>query len=468
MKKTKVLVINICLRPYMRHFMFPLGIAYIMSAIRGAGFEFQFLDLDRDRKTDEEIQKFLNEAQFDVVAFGCIVTGYKIVKKLARMIRTANPKAVIVAGNSVADSIPKTLLEKTEVDVAVIGEGDITIVDVLNHLEEGRMLWDVPGIWYKQKGEIHENPRREVIKDVNSLPYPDWESFDIEAYIESCKSQVNEPPPLPLDQIRPFVINTARGCPFRCTFCYQVFQKYGYRHRSIDSIIAEIKELQKRYGINYFISNDELSFPTREQVEKFVDRILEEKLKIFWTAACRSDLFNSEADIPLLKKIKESGCIGFGYSLESANLEILKFMNKHLVKENFIKQTKLLNSVGIETWTSLVFGYPQETKETIKETMDLCYDLDIYPSSGYLLPQPNTPMYQYILDKGLVKDEEEYLMSLGDRQDLRINLTQMSDEELQTEVKNHLRRIADKLRLGLSEEKLLKTTTYQSKSAPKV
>ena len=156
--------------------------------------------------------------------------------------------------------------------------------------------------------------------------------------------------------------------------------------------------------------------------------------------------------------------MGFGYSLESANKDILKAMNKFLVPENFITQKKLFDQAGLITWTSLVFGYPQETKETIKETMDLCYELEIYPSSGYLLPLPGTPIYQYIFAKGLVTNEEDYLLSLGDRQDLRLNLTNMPAAEFQAEIKKYLQRISDKLNLGLNNDNLLKTAVYRSKA----
>jgi radical SAM superfamily enzyme YgiQ (UPF0313 family) len=197
-------------------------------------------------------------------------------------------------------------------------------------------------------------------------------------------------------------------------------------------------------------------------LKEFVDRVLKEKLKFFWTATCRSNLFSSEEDIPLLKRIRKSGCQGLGFSLESANKEILKAMNKNLIPKDFVRQKKLMDKAGIASWTSLVLGYPQETKKTIKETMDLCYKCDTYPSSGYLLPQPGTPMYQYIFEKGIAKNEEEYLLSLGDRQDLRINLTKMSAEEFQAEVKSHLYRISKKLKLGLGKDNLLKTTTHKA------
>lgn len=462
MKNIKVLVINVCLRPYKPQLLFPLGLSYIVRAIHDAGYDLEILDLDRNRKTDEEIEEFLRRKEFNVVAIGCIVTGYKIVKKISKMVRNVKKDAIIVAGNSVADSIPRIILEKTEVDIAVMGEGDITIIEVLDKIKNSESLRDVQGIWYKEDGKIFNNPPREAIKDINSVPYPAWEFFDAEAYIKGGTDLLTEPLPLPKEQIRAFMVNTARGCPFRCSFCYHVFQHYAYRHRSVDSIITEIKELQKRYNVNYVIFSDDLSFPSKKQLEEFVDRILTEKLNFFWPLVCRAGLFDSEDDLNLLRKVKESGCVDAGYSLESANKEILKAMNKHLMPEDFIKQKKLLDKVGLPTSTSLVFGYPQETKETIKETMDLCYELGIYPSSGYLLPQPGTPMYNYIFEKGLVTDEEEYLLSLGDRQDLRINLTKMSSEEFQEEIKKHLMRISDKLNLGLKEDELIKTTSHKS------
>ena len=462
MKKLKILAINLCLRPYMPSFLFPLGLSYVIGAVRRAGYDLELLDLDKDRKTDAEIEEFLKKKDFDIVLMGCIVTGYKIIKELCRIIRQVKKDAVIIAGNSVADSIPRILLEKTEADIAVIGEGEITVVEVLAKLSQDQPLEGIEGIWYKKDNGISYNSKRAEVLDINTLPYPDWEIFDMPGYIEIMKAGVSEPLPMPLEKIRPFLINTARGCPFRCTFCYQVFQGYPYRHRPVNSIVAEIKELQKRYGVNYISFNDELSFPTKKYAEEFVDKILSEKLSFFWLADCRSDLFSSRSDLVFLKKLKQAGCVGLGYSLESANAGILKAMNKKLSLENFIAQKKLLDEAGITSWTSLVFGYPEETKETIRETMDMCYELNIYPSTGYLLPQPGTPMYDYILAKGLVRDEEEYLLSLGDRQDLRINLTQMNNDEFQAEIKKHLKRIADKLNLGLTEDKLIKTVHYKA------
>mgnify|MGYP001608380545 CR=1 FL=1 len=149
--------------------------------------------------------------------------------------------------------------------------------------------------------------------------------------------------------------------------------------------------------------------------------------------------------------------MSLGYSLESANTNILKQMNKYISLEGFKAQKQLLDEAGIATLTSLVVGYPDETEATLKETFDFCYDLNMYPSTGYLLPQPATPMYQYAIEYGYIDDEEAYLLQMGDRQDLRLNMTKIPSERLEELVRNHLRRIRDKLKLPLDDEHLIKT-----------
>jgi len=117
---------------------------------------------------------------------------------------------------------------------------------------------------------------------------------------------------------------------------------------------------------------------------------------------------------------------------------------------------------GIASLTSLVFGYPIETEETIKSTIDACIANGIYPSTGYLLPQPGTPMYEYAIEQGYIKDEEAYLLVMGDRQDLRLNMTQMPGDEMENIVNRELERCSNELGIVLNEGSLLKTGSYRS------
>ncbi|MDP3787245.1 MAG: radical SAM protein [Candidatus Omnitrophota bacterium] len=460
----KVLLINLCIRRDTSKKIYPVGLGYVASAIYTAGYSLDIVDVDIHRYSDEELEGVLRKKDFDVVGFGCIVTGYKVVKNLCSMIKRINKNAIIIVGNSVAASIPQLLLSKTEADIAVIGEGDVTIVDLLKCIERKKPLDEVEGIYFKSNNKIIANKPRPPIANLDTIPLPKWDLFETDVYVRESKNFVSEPYPIPKKEIKVFPVNTARGCVYKCTFCYHVFRENRYRWRSPSSVIKEIKELKKLYGINYINFWDELTFFAKKQAEELIDKIIEEDLDIYWTASCRADLFK-EDNLELVKKIKKSGCVGLGYSLESANEDILKSMNKFIKTEDFLRQKKILDKAGIVTWTSLVFGYPEETEETIRETMGFCYENNIYPSVGYLLPQPGSPMYQYIIDKRLIADEEEYLLSMGDRQDLRLNLTNVPSERFKFLIREYLGKINKKLGFNIPEDKLIKVG--HCKAAPK-
>ena len=459
----KTLLINISLRPDSARKHLPIGLGYIATAIKNAGFSCDIMDLVAHYKTNEEIEEFFQNNSYDVVAMGCIVTGYKYIKYLSNVIKTNAPQTRIIVGNTVAQSIPDILLLNNPIDIGVMGEGDQTIVDLLKCIKESGDLKKVQGIFYREDGKIHYTEQRPMIKDIDSIPSPDWNLFDVEIYIKNLSESVNEPlPPIPRDKIRAITINTARGCPFKCTFCYHIFRDSKYRHRSPDSIINEMQLYKDLYGINLFIFNDELSFFSLKQAEQFADTLLQKKLNFFWTAECRGNLFATKEDLRIAQKLKDAGCLSMAFSLESAEPEILKWMNKGLMPEDFSKQVKILKQAGIPSLTSVVIGYPNETEDSIRKTLNFCLDNNIYPSVGYLLPQPGSEMYQYSVDNGLITDEEDYFLTMGDRQDLRINMTKLSDEQLTQIVEDELFKCSQALGLNMDKRNLIKTRYYRS------
>lgn len=454
----KILVINLCLRPYLEQFVPPVGLGYILTAIDRAGFDYEFLDIDAYRYSDAEVEKIIRNEKFDIAAFGCLVSGYKIVKWLARIIKEKNKNIPIIVGNSVATSISELLLTKTQVDIAVMGEGDATIVELLNAIINNTPLEEIKGICFKQNQKIKSTPPRELIANIDQIPNVNWDLFDISIYLDKSKILVQEPYLFDYNSLRAMPVNSARGCIYACGFCYHVFRGQRYRSRSPKSICREIKELKQKYKINFINFYDELTLWSKKRCEELCDEIISEKLNDIVYAACaRSDLLGEE-DFRLALKLKKAGFFHIGYSLESADQEILKDMKKKIVVGQFKIQSKILQEVGIFRETSLVIGYPQETPETIQKSFDVCYEANIYPSAGYLVPQPATPIYEYAKKIGKITDEEEYLINvIGDRQDFRINLTQMSQTEIETLVKKNLIRISTKLKLNLSESELIKT-----------
>lgn len=446
-------MINIPLRPSLPLKLFPVGLGYVATAMKRAGWEFDLLDLEILRWDSDQIQNYFKNNKFDVVCMGCMVTGYKHIKYLSGLIKENNPECKIIVGNSVATSIPNLLLKNAKVDVAVMGEGDDVIIELLESISNNKSIENVAGIYFKDGEHIVKTPARPLIQNISKLPYIDFDIFDVEEYIKASPHVVRDF----VGVARSLPISTARGCVNNCTFCYHVFKEKKYRYRSPESIVGEIKSIVDKYNLNYIHFWDELTFFSKKQTEDLVQAIIDSGIKISWTARCRANLFNNEKDLDIIKKMKLAGCQKVQYSLESADPVILKSMNKNITVEQFTKQTSLFHEAGLQPITSLVFGYPEETPETIKKSIDCCIENGIYPSTGYLLPQPGSPMYQYSIDNGYILDEEDYVMKIGDRQDLTINLTKMSNEEFESVVLDELKRCNFVLNAGFEEKRLMKT-----------
>jgi radical SAM superfamily enzyme YgiQ (UPF0313 family) len=482
----KILFINCDIRPDSRWKQFPVGLAYIVTAVRNAGFTFDILDVQIDSLTDQQVEDFLAKHKYDVIAFGTIVTHYKWVKWFINTIKAHQPQCKVIVGNSVGDTIAEVLFARTPVDIVVCGEGDVTIVEVLKALNEGRPLGEaiepaipvphahcdypptvrgkgVEGVIFRDpKGRIVNNGLRKAVRHIDEIPFPDWELFDAERYLATGRHNIiGVPTKYAEDEAIAMPVVTARGCVFKCTFCYYAEWNDPYRHRSPENVIAEIRHLKERYGANYINFWDNLSFHKLGPTEKFLDALIEADLGIHFTAAIRSDLFG-RTDIPyedrlrVAEKFRKAGALVLAYSLESANNDILATMNKRVKGEYFTEQTRLLQKVGgMVIQSSLVFGYPQETKETIAQTMQACRNLDLYPSPGFLLPLPATGMWKYAVDQGYIKDPDHYLSTLTERQDIVLNMTKLSDQELMEEVTRWLETLDEEFELGLRAKNAL-------------
>ena len=158
--------------------------------------------------------------------------------------------------------------------------------------------------------------------------------------------------------------------------------------------------------------------------------------------------------------MRNVGCDNLAFSLENADPDILAAMDKKITVRSFIEQAEVLQKGGIVPITSVIFGYPEESVKSIKMTLDVCERCNIFPSVGFLLPLPSTPIYEWAKSNGYIDDEVAYLERIGDRQDFHINLTKMSDKKLIETVTVNLEDLAAKQ--GFEFESVFKTTTYQS------
>jgi radical SAM superfamily enzyme YgiQ (UPF0313 family) len=463
----KILFVNPCLRRKPTVKLLPVGLAYVMTYVQEAGYEFDLLDVDINEYDDDYVETYVRDNEYDVILYGSIVTHYAWIKWLTRTIKKHRPETKVVVGNSVGGSCVNVFMNNVPADVVVKGEGELGTLDVLNAYRDGTPLADVEGIAYRTEGgEVLINPIRKAC-DINSLPFPNWELFETDRYFSwSELVHYGDDDDDPAKPKRVMPVSTARGCAFRCTFCHFVFIDDPYRIRDPQSVLAEIRRNIDRYGANYINFWDDLSFASLKQVEAMVEAIEASDLEFEWSAAIRTDLFGRDKRsrperVEIARRMKAAGCTTVGFSLESANAEILDMMNKKVKPEFFTDQVEILREAGLPSTASVVFGYPIETEATIEETFDMCLEARIYPSIGYLLPLPGTPMYEYAKTHGFIEDEDRYLMDITERQDLCINMTSLSEEEVMGFIKAGASRLNRTLEIGLDEDRLIKTGGYK-------
>ncbi len=459
----RILLINICLRPDSALKYIPVGLSCIATTLNKAGFRPDILDIDLHRYSDTEIDDFLrSNNRYDIVGFGNIVSGYKHTKRVAIQVKKAMPDTLLIVGNTVATSIPELLLKCVpHIDIAVIGEGDQTIVDIVTAKAAKRSWQSVPGIAYRDGGKVVFTEKRKAIPRMSDILFPDYSLFDAHAYVAVSNKTVPEPfPPMPVDALRALPVNTARGCPYDCTFCSHAFKEYKYRYYDFTAVAKYIKHLQDMYDVNYIHFWDELTIFSADRLRELCDAIEKENLHFYWPIPPRVNTFASK-DLGLLRRSKDLGALLIGGAFESADENILVAMNKRIDIEKYVEQVDVAKKAGLEVRTSLVFGYPQETEATIKKTVELCRRLRIYPSAGFVLPLPGTQIYDYAIRNGFIKDEEEYLLRIGDRQDVHVNLTQLPDDVLMNTVKEELIKLKNDLGVQIADDKVIKTGVHR-------
>ena len=408
----KVLMINPPIRTADKHPPnFPTGIAIITSVIRELGHKVEVMDLGSQKKTEEELEKF-NFKNYDIICIGSLVSTYKYVKKLIEIIRKNNPKIKIIVGNSLA--VIDDLLMKIGVDIIVHGEGEETIIEVMNALENKKPLSKILGISYKNK----RNPPRPCNKELDKIPFPAYDLFPTKKYLETPIDDATANPDMNMV--------VSRGCPFQCGYCYKNFG-HKYRLRSVDNVLEEIKLLIDEYGVRAIVFVDDNFGINNKWLIEFCKKV--KKFDLEWGCMTRVDspIINKET----LKFMKEAGCKSIGFGLESASPKILKNMNKGTTVEQMKKAINIVRNSGIRGDGSWMFGYPGETIETAKETINFCYRNNLPLWWGFTTPYPETPLWNWSIENRKIdeKDKEEYILKLNDVQDFVVNLTEIPDKE---------------------------------------
>ena len=373
-------------------------IPYISTAALAASLlqdnnQVKILDLSiQPTKQIKLLHKTLFRFKPDFVGVTFTTPLYKEALTIAEEVKRYNLNITLIGGGVHISALPEETLKESKFDIAVIGEGDRTIVEIVKSDDFSL----VDGICYKtQTGEIKRNKPRELIKDLDELPYPAWHLYDIKAYKTSALTSKKNPVG---------AIETSRGCVFGCTYCNKDIFGRRFRFKSAERVADEFEYMIKMGFKEIHVWDD--NFVTNiKRAKEICNLLIKRKIKVPWCLACgiRVDCVDEE----FLQKAKQAGCYSVYFGVEAGNAELLKTINKGIKLEQVENAFKLAKKVGLETLGFFMFGLPGETEATMQETIDFAKKLDPdYAKVTILVPFPSTIIYEEMDKKGLIKTKD--------------------------------------------------------------
>jgi len=400
---------------------FPTGFAYIAAALKKAGHEVIGVNPNNDfryKSAQELIENKIDEKIAldipDIVCIGGLCTEYNFINDVIKIIRNKIPSKQIVCGGGIINNDAEFIFNKLDVDFCVIGEGEKTIVKLLNEIKRcSNNFASVDNIGYKKEGKAYFSkiicPK--ISESVDDYAFPDYDPFDFNLLLDDAELMIDRnlyrytrtlnPRPMP--------IVTARGCPFKCTFCVHE-SEIKYRARSMENIFAEIKDMHTKYNFNILIIVDELFAASKKRLKDFCEMVHKGRKELGWDFDW---MFQTHANAALdensLKMAKEAGCYFFSYGIESASQKVLNSMNKKSNPQQISKALLISQKVKIGFGGNYIFGDPKETIETIQESLDFIYQHRNYNIFfffiGFIIPYPGSKIFKLCIENGIIKNK---------------------------------------------------------------
>lgn len=325
-----------------------------------------------------EIAQIIKQKMPLAIGISYLTPSMYSVEKIASLTKQINPDIKIIVGGHHPSFCPDEVLENNHVDYIVFGEGEIPLCKLMQKIIKGNKdLSTVPGIYFKdENGHLQKNPSISLIHDLDSLPFP---ARDLVLNVDYNKYTSHS-------------TATARGCPYLCTFCAdKALWKGKVRRRSIANVLKELQQLKKEYAIEYLDFSDGTFTYDRRYLVSFCNTLIEKKLNLKWRCTARYDNIDKE----ILELMKNAGCHGLYFGLESGSERMLKSIHKGTTIDSIINKSKMIYDSGISSIASILLGFPDETKEDMESTLQLMKSIRVnFLDINSYMPLPGTPLYE--------------------------------------------------------------------------
>ena len=414
----KVILVNPRIYDVPNH---PLGILYIAGYLEKNGFEVEVIDPNFDESAIEIAKKIIS-LNPDVVGISTRTPQIDHAKNIASHLKLSSDIPIVFGGPH-PTVLPQEVLKENCIDFVAIGEGEITFSELCEALKENKGFKDVNGIGYKKNGELIFTESRELIPDLDSIPFPARHLLPSKWYFA---------PP----RIRGIwtkstaTIMASRGCPYRCIFCgsHRIFGRKT-RFRSPENIIEELKHLRNKYHIDAVWFADDTFTLHPAWVTKLCSLIKQQGWNDFkWVAQARVNTVSYE----LLKTMKSAGCVQIDFGVESGSPKVLKILKKDITPEKVIEAFNIAKKAGLLRYTSFIIGTPGEKEEDLRLTFKLLKKIKPdYVDFYFMTPYPGTEVYQIAKELGVFEKGVSFnKWLLGKHSDKPVMCTDLSEKKI--------------------------------------
>ena len=373
--------------------MMPLCFGYLAAYARERikGIEFKILDAEALGCDLKDIRSAVTEFNPHIVAITAPTPALKFVYQIAEIVKQQNESIHVVLGGIHPTVMPEqTIKECQAIDFIVVGEGEETFYRLILALkEESNCFSQIGGLWYRQAHKIENTSKRNLIADLDTIPFPARDLYDLHLYRSAPTKKVSDENSTP--------ILTHRGCPYNCIHCpSKTIWDQTIRYRSTENVLREIEICIHKYGLQEFNFFDDTFTINRQRVVEICEKILDHRLNIYWICFARTNTIDEE----LVKIMKAAGCRKISFGFESGDQHILDLMRKKTTIDMGKKAVQAVKNSKIPVHGSFMIGNIGETENTIKKTIAYAKSLGLDNATFFITtPYPGTDLYK--VAKGL-------------------------------------------------------------------
>jgi anaerobic magnesium-protoporphyrin IX monomethyl ester cyclase len=368
----------------------PLGILYLAASLLKTAHQVAVNDLTLSGYNKQQFLLEIEKQHYDLIGFSCRTASYAGTLKIIDDMAALSYKPLILLGGNHPTALPELTLKEIPGCIVVRGEGEKTIVELIDLLADKGVCSDlasINGISYMFNGKTVHTPQRELIEDLDSIPFPARHLIPMEKYNWKIggKTAVN--------------ILSSRGCPFNCIYCFKSIFRNRVRYRSIESIVSEIAEVKKRFGREGIYFVDDFFTADNSRLELFLNLIEKNNLEIKWRCLTRIDGFQ---DVKLLERMKEKGCDTIIFGAESGDPETLIKIRKGITLSQSRDTIIAAQKAGINLKVNFMLGFPWETYQSVYNTLRFAASLPPVKEYAFyfVTPFPGTEIWNlYCRDK---------------------------------------------------------------------